>query len=263
VTWPDYVSYPSAMRKLPLLLLLFSSALISAQQMSTPALQMISSYPATLHEKLGSSCELIQPVTLRQYKEYDALALLGSSDETYSPELRKGDYVALSTAVPKEVANSAKKSGFEVHAESTEVSGLNTIPTTNGSSCPDLQLASAEANNRRYERRADLQKHLHQVGSDANLQPVIIQQVQPESVPDSQPGTQSAGNPKVKEGTTMLMMVVGVDGKVQDVQVVRSLDVALDQRAIEAVQKWRFSPARMKGLPVPTQIAAEINFHLH
>jgi TonB family protein len=251
------------MRKLPLLLLLFSPALVSAQQMSAPALQMISSHPATLHEKLSSSCELIQPVTLRQYKEYEALALSGSSDETYSPELRKGDYVALSNAVPNEVAKSAKKSGFEVHAESTAVSGLNTTPTTTGSSCPDLQQASAEANNRRYERRADLQKHLHKVGVDANLQPVIIQQVQPETVPDSQRGTQSVGNPKVKEGTTVLMVVVGVNGKLHDVHVVRSLDVALDQRAIEAVQKWRFSPARMNGLPVPTQIAVEIDFHLH
>jgi protein TonB len=108
-----------------------------------------------------------------------------------------------------------------------------------------------------------LQKHLHQVGFDANSPPVIIQQVQPESAANRQPGTQSAGNPKVKEGTTMLMMVVGVDGGVYDVHVARSLDVALDQKAIEAVQKWRFSPARMKGLPVPAQIGAEINFHLH
>jgi hypothetical protein len=171
------------MRKLPLLLLLFSSVLVSAQQMSAPALRTIGSYPGTLHEKLSSSCELIQPVTLRQYKEFDALAFVGSSDETYSPELRKGDYVALSTAVPKQVAKSAKKSGFEVHAESIDVSGSNTTPTTNGSSCPDLQQASAEANNRRYERRADLQKHLHQVGFDADLQPIIIQQVQPEFCP--------------------------------------------------------------------------------
>jgi protein TonB len=61
----------------------------------------------------------------------------------------------------------------------------------------------------------------------------------------------------------MLMMVVGIDGTVHNVHVVRSLDVALDQQAIEVVQKWRFSPARMKGLPVPAQIAAEVNFHPH
>jgi TonB family protein len=250
------------MRKLPLLQLLFSSVLVSAQQMSAPILEMIGTYPATLHEKLISSCELIQPVTLRQYKEYDALALAGSTDETYSPELRKGDYVVVSTAVPKEVAKSAKKSGFEVHAESTDVSALNAKLMTNGSSCPDLQHATAEGNNQRYERRVGLQRHVHQVGFDANLPPTIIQQVQPEPVANH-PANQSAGNPKVKEGTATLMTVVGIDGKVHDVHVVRSLDVTLDQRAIEAVQKWRFSPARMKGLPVPAQIAVEIDFHLH
>jgi TonB family protein len=45
--------------------------------------------------------------------------------------------------------------------------------------------------------------------------------------------------------------------------VVRSLDIALDQKAIEAAQQWRFSPARMNGLPVPVQIDVEINFHLY
>jgi TonB family protein len=45
--------------------------------------------------------------------------------------------------------------------------------------------------------------------------------------------------------------------------VVRSLDIALDQKAIEAARQWRFSPARMIGLPVPVQIDVEINFHLY
>jgi TonB family protein len=151
-----------------------------------------------------------------------------------------------------------------VHAESSDVSGLNTKSMTNGRSCPDLQQATAQANNQRYERRADLQKHLHQVGLNATLAPVVIQQVQPGSVADRQPvEKQSTGKPKVKEGTTVLMTVVGVHGKIHDVRVVRSLDATLDQKAIEAVQKWRFSPARMKGLPVPAQIGVEINFHLH
>jgi hypothetical protein len=84
----------------------------------------------TLHEQLRASCELIEPVTLIQYKQYDALVLAGTTDEIYSPELRKGDFVALPSTIPKNVAKSAKKSGFDVRAESesTDASGMSARP---------------------------------------------------------------------------------------------------------------------------------------
>ena len=136
--------------------------------------------PVKLHEQLSASCELIEAVTLIQYKQYDALRLAGATDEIYSPELRKGDFVSLSKAVPKEVAKSAKKSRFDVHGELTEPYGPSTKPMTNGS-CPDVQQALTDANNRRYRRRLELQGHIHRVGFDV-LSPVPIQQVQPGSV---------------------------------------------------------------------------------
>jgi TonB family protein len=249
------------MRKLLLVGLLFSPMMVAAQQTPSPTPDVIATYPVTLHEQLSSSCELMQPVTLIQYKQYDAVALVGASDEVYSPELRKDDFLVLSTAVPNEVAKSAKKSGFKVRAESSEVSGQGANPVANGSSCSDSQQATADANNRRHERRVELQTRLHRVGSDV-LPPVAIQQVQPESATNQQVA-QSSGKPKLKEGTVILAMVVGVEGGVQDVHVIRSLDVALDQRAMEAARQWKFSPARMNGLPVPVQIDVEVNFHLH
>jgi hypothetical protein len=157
---------------------------------------VIATSTVTLHQRLSPSCELIQPATLIQYKQYEAVALPGASDEIYSPELRKGDFVALSTAVPKEVAKSAKKSGFEVRAESSEASGLSAKPMATGSSCSDSQQAIADANNRRHERRVELQTRLRRVGFDV-LPPVPIQQVQPESA-RNQRAAQSSGKPKVK-----------------------------------------------------------------
>jgi TonB family protein len=238
----------------PLLwILVFSPVMVAAQQASTSTPDIVATHPATLHERLSRSCELIQPVTLNQYKQYDALALAAATDEIYSPELRKGDFVALSITVPKNVAKSVKKSGFDVRAEATEGLGVSAKPMTNGSSCPDSARAATEANNRRHERRVDLQARLHRVGIDA-LPPVPIEQAQPEL---------QTGNLKVKNGTVTLRMTVGIDGRVHDAHVVRSLEPALDQKAIEVVQQWKFSPARMNGLPIPVEIFGEVAFQLH
>ena len=233
--------------------------MVVAQQTSAPMPDVIATHPVKLHEQLSASCELIEAVTLIQYKQYDALRLAGATDEIYSPELRKGDFVSLSKAVPKEVAKSAKKSRFDVRGELTEPYGPSTKPMTNGS-CPDVQQALTDANNRRYQRRLELQGHIHRVGFDV-LSPVPIQQVQPGSV--NQGAVQSSGQVKDKEGTVVLAMEVGVDGGVHDLQVLRSVDAVLDQKAIEAVRQWKFSPARMNGLPVPVQIQVEIKLRLH
>jgi TonB family protein len=39
--------------------------------------------------------------------------------------------------------------------------------------------------------------------------------------------------------------------------------MGLDEKAIEAVNRWRFRPATLNGLPVATQIAVEVNFRLY
>jgi protein TonB len=38
--------------------------------------------------------------------------------------------------------------------------------------------------------------------------------------------------------------------------------MGLDEKAIEAVQKWRFLPARKAGVPVAVAINIEVQFHL-
>src|ERR1700730_1130214 len=54
---PDNVSYPNAMRKPLLLMVLFSPVMVSAEQRSPPTPDV---NPVTLHEQLSPSCELIQ-----------------------------------------------------------------------------------------------------------------------------------------------------------------------------------------------------------
>ncbi len=53
------------------------------------------------------------------------------------------------------------------------------------------------------------------------------------------------------EGTVLLKMRITAQGRVEDVQVVRSAGYPeMDESAIEAVRRWRFEPARRNGEPV-------------
>jgi protein TonB len=65
------------------------------------------------------------------------------------------------------------------------------------------------------------------------------------------------------QGVVVLMLVVGKDGRPSDIYVQRSLGMGLDEKAIEAVNHWRFHPATLNGQPVATQIAVEVEFHLY
>jgi protein TonB len=65
------------------------------------------------------------------------------------------------------------------------------------------------------------------------------------------------------QGSVTLLLVVGADGRTYDIHVQSSLGMGLDEKAIEAVRRWRFQPATFKGQPVATQIAVEVNFHLY
>jgi TonB family protein len=69
---------------------------------------------------------------------------------------------------------------------------------------------------------------------------------------------------KVKQmGVVVLRLVVGSDGNPRDIQVVRTLGLGLDEKAIEAVKKWRFEPAKKDGKPVAVAVNIEVNFHLY
>jgi len=65
------------------------------------------------------------------------------------------------------------------------------------------------------------------------------------------------------QGTVVLWMVVGADGRAQQVRVQRSLGMGLDEKAIEAVRQWKFEPAKLNGQAVPVQINVEVNFRLY
>jgi protein TonB len=64
------------------------------------------------------------------------------------------------------------------------------------------------------------------------------------------------------EGEVVLEIVVRRDGSVGDVHVVRGLESGLNQRAIEAVRQWRFSPAKRRGNAVDVIVEVAVDFKL-
>jgi periplasmic protein TonB len=65
------------------------------------------------------------------------------------------------------------------------------------------------------------------------------------------------------QGTCVLWLVVGPDGRPRDIRVQRTLGLGLDEKAIEAVKTWRFDPALKDGKPVAVQINVEVSFRLY
>ena len=60
-------------------------------------------------------------------------------------------------------------------------------------------------------------------------------------------------------GVVILEIIIGVDGKVTDAKVLRSIPL-LDQAAIDAARQWRYEPTLLNGAPVPVIMTATVNF---
>jgi periplasmic protein TonB len=64
------------------------------------------------------------------------------------------------------------------------------------------------------------------------------------------------------EGSVGLVVTIGENGRVRDIQVQTSLGYGLDEKAIECVQKWRFRAGELKGEPVPVAANLSVGFSL-
>ena len=64
------------------------------------------------------------------------------------------------------------------------------------------------------------------------------------------------------QGTVMLSVEVWEDGVAHNIRVLRSLGLGLDEKAVEAVKQWKFSPGKKDGKPVKVLAQIQVSFRL-
>jgi protein TonB len=85
----------------------------------------------------------------------------------------------------------------------------------------------------------------------------------PKKIYDPDPEYSEEARKAKYQGTCVLYVIVGPDGRTRDIRVARTLGLGLDEKAIEAVKTWRFEPAMKDGKPVAVAINIEVYFHLY
>jgi TonB family protein len=66
------------------------------------------------------------------------------------------------------------------------------------------------------------------------------------------------------QGVCLISLIVDAQGNPQNPRVIRALGMGLDEKALEAVRKYKFKPAMKDGrTPVPVMITIEVNFRLY
>ncbi len=93
----------------------------------------------------------------------------------------------------------------------------------------------------------------YRVGGEVSA-PILVSKTEPEYSEEAR----RAGH----SGRVLLSLVVGANGLPRDITVVRPLGMGLDEKAIEAIQKWRFTPGMKGGRFVATQATIEVSFSL-
>ncbi len=65
------------------------------------------------------------------------------------------------------------------------------------------------------------------------------------------------------QGICVIKMIVDAQGNPRNAHVVRRLGMGLDEKALEAVRKYKFKPAMRDGQPVAVAVTTEVNFKLY
>jgi TonB family protein len=96
-----------------------------------------------------------------------------------------------------------------------------------------------------------LRPRVYSIGDGVSA-PVVIQKNAPEYSEEARKAN--------RQGTVELSLVVGRNGRAQNIKVIRSVGFGLDNQAIQSVKTWRFKPGMKDGKAVPVSATIEVNF---
>jgi TonB family protein len=65
-----------------------------------------------------------------------------------------------------------------------------------------------------------------------------------------------------QQGTVILSGLIGKDGRVHDLWIVKPLGLGLDEAALEGVSQWEYQPTLLNGQPVEVETIINVNFQL-
>ncbi len=82
----------------------------------------------------------------------------------------------------------------------------------------------------------------------------------PELLQEVKPDYTEEARRRNLEGEVVLEIVVRRDGSVGNMRLLHGLGGGLDQRAMDAVRRWRFAPARRHGTPVDVLVEVAVEF---
>jgi len=84
--------------------------------------------------------------------------------------------------------------------------------------------------------------------------PVVLYKIDPEYSEEARKAKYS--------GTVVLYIEVDTGGRARNLRVIKGIGLGLDEKAIEAVNKWKFKPGMKDGKPVIVAAQIEVNFRL-
>ncbi len=95
---------------------------------------------------------------------------------------------------------------------------------------------------------------VHHPGTAGVTVPKVIYSVEPEF-------TDAARQAK-HQGAVLIGIVVDAEGRVRDPKVINALGMGLDEKALAAVQQWKFKPGTKDGHAVPVYAQVLVTFRL-
>ena len=64
------------------------------------------------------------------------------------------------------------------------------------------------------------------------------------------------------EGLVIIEAIIDQNGNVTDARVLRGLRLGLDEAALDAVRRWKFTPGTLNGQPVPVIFDLTVTYRL-